>query len=270
MWRILAGCWALMVLANVVVAQESSTAVDEREWGNVRGRLVYAGLLSDPALRAYQTDLPVFERLTHKQSAQGVQARVIDRIPNEKLLIDKESRGVKNAIVFVKRTPAKIHPRYTDEPPKPVLLVAHDRRFLPRIFTLRVGQTLKMVSKDKHDIANFNMRSFEYRNFNVSVRKDEAYRWTPAHPPRRVVPFVIQSNVQQLSVAFCVVTDHPYATVTAEDGSYELEGLPVGKHQLMLWHEVTGYVNNGVRITVKPDQTTDVDVQAIPVERLRD
>ena len=57
--------------------------------------------------------------------------------------------------------------------------------------------------------------------------------------------------------------------VTNERGSYHLENLPAGEHELVVWHEAVGYVAKRLKITVVAGQDTELDSQEISVARLR-
>lgn len=46
--------------------------------------------------------------------------------------------------------------------------------------------------------------------------------------------------------AFARVFDHPYATVTKPDGTFEIKDVPAGAEvQIITWHEVAGYGEGG-------------------------
>ena len=53
------------------------------------------------------------------------------------------------------------------------------------------------------------------------------------------------------------VVDHPFYAVTAEDGSYEIKGLPVGTYTIEVWHEKLPAKT--ATVTVKGDETVTSD-----------
>jgi hypothetical protein len=44
--------------------------------------------------------------------------------------------------------------------------------------------------------------------------------------------------------------------------------LPVGTHELVIWHETVGYVAKKVIVELKPNETTRLAPHAITVEQL--
>ncbi len=56
--------------------------------------------------------------------------------------------------------------------------------------------------------------------------------------------------------------------MTAADGSFKLENLPVGDHELTIWQEVVGYVEKKLRVTVRADEVQELPPAKITVEKL--
>jgi hypothetical protein len=59
----------------------------------------------------------------------------------------------------------------------------------------------------------------------------------PYHRYRDATGFIeIVCNAHPNERAFLLVVDHPYITVAAEDGSFEISGVPAGDHEIRYWH----------------------------------
>jgi hypothetical protein len=56
-----------------------------------------------------------------------------------------------------------------------------------------------------------------------------------------------------------VVAEHPFYTVTNEEGEFVFENVPPGKYKLQVWQEVLGRVNQD--ITVAGEGTHNVTVR---------
>ncbi|MCA9050960.1 MAG: hypothetical protein KDA89_19620, partial [Planctomycetaceae bacterium] len=39
-----------------------------------------------------------------------------------------------------------------------------------------------------------------------------------------------------------LILDHPYMTISAPDGRFEISRVPHGVHSLRIWHELHGYI----------------------------
>lgn len=63
----------------------------------------------------------------------------------------------------------------------------------------------------------------------------------------------MKCDVHPWMLAWHLPLDHPYGTVTADDGTFSIADLPAGTHKLTLWHEVLGVIDDNVSITIEPD-----------------
>lgn len=220
-------------------AKTPSTAArkpDRADWGGVAGRVVWKGPLKD---------------------ARGV----------EGLVVDPKTRGIRGAFVFLESKPARIHPSYVKQK-RPAVTMVYDRgRYSPRSLVLRVGQPIKLSSRDPGRAGNFHARTFQ-RNaeFNVTAGT-KPFVWTPQRA--EASPVLIASNAVTTARAWWLIVDHPYATITGADGSFRLDKLPAGEHTLTVWHESAGYVVRGLRVTVKAGRTSRIADRTISAAQLK-
>jgi hypothetical protein len=63
--------------------------------------------------------------------------------------------------------------------------------------------------------------------------------------------------------ASIMVFDHPYFRIPAADGSFAMDGVPVGTHQVSAWHERIGESFTSAR--VEAGRTTRIEF-VLPVE----
>jgi len=61
---------------------------------------------------------------------------------------------------------------------------------------------------------------------------------------------------------YIMVFDHPFFAITKEDGSFEIQGVPAGKQNLVVWQNAVGFAtpNKGglMPVTVKAGEATDI------------
>jgi hypothetical protein len=58
------------------------------------------------------------------------------------------------------------------------------------------------------------------------------------------------------------VFDHPYFAVTKPDGTYEIAKVPTGAEvEIVYWHEDLGEPKVLKKITLKPDNTENIEVK---------
>jgi hypothetical protein len=68
---------------------------------------------------------------------------------------------------------------------------------------------------------------------------------------------------------YIMVFDHPFFAVTGPDGSFEIEGVPAGTQNFVIWQETVGYATQGLArgmpVKVGAGQVTDVgEIKLVP------
>ena len=108
--------------------------------------------------------------------------------------------------------------------------------YAPHVQGMRTGQSLSIKTSDPtahnvHGYAKVN-RSFNRSqpagaaNVTIRMRRDEA------SPPMKV-----KCDIHPWMNAYVGVVDHPYFSVTGDDGAFKLENLPPGTYTIEAWHE---------------------------------
>ena len=57
----------------------------------------------------------------------------------------------------------------------------------------------------------------------------------------------MKCDVHSWMTAFVGIVDHPYFTVTREDGTFEIQNVPPGAYVLAIWHERYGELKQQIR-----------------------
>ena len=119
--------------------------------------------------------------------------------------------------------------------PAPDRVVVVDQKslqFVPHVLPIQVGTTVEFANSDPLAHNVFSISSPKRFNLGLYGRGTS----------RRVTfdqPGVVQllCNVHQEMSAFIVVVKSPYFARTMGDGSFRIDNLPPGRHQLRIWHE---------------------------------
>lgn len=252
-------CWHAALVAG---AEQTKT---ESGWGKVTGRVVFEGDLADPKVKQHRDDLPIYQRILRRDSVNGVRPRILGRVSNQSLLIDDETRGVRDAFVYLRRKPERIHPALENQELKPLAVVYEKELFWPRSLVVGVGQTVRMLSRDGG--ANFKVDPLRSPGVNPLVTPEKPAEWQPT--AGESLPIRVTNNVHPAAVGFWLVVDHPYAVLTETDGSFLLDNLPAGELELRVWHETTGWVARLLKVTVKTGETVTLPPQAITVDKIK-
>ena len=161
------------------------------------------------------------------------------------VLLVGAGNGVQNVFVYVKDG---LGSRTYAVPGEPVVLDQKGCRYIPHVFGIQVGQTLRVANSDP-----------ALHNINASPKQNKGFNFgQPAGvpPATRVfdkqeigVPF--RCDVHNWMNAYAGVVSHPFFAVTKADGSFEIKGLPPGTYTVEAWHERLGTQTQSITIDGK-------------------
>jgi len=135
-------------------------------------------------------------------------------------------------------------------PSTPVVLDQKGCRYQPHMLGVMVGQPLQIANDDPSD-HNIHSMSQQNANFNISqLAKDPPVTQKFDHP-EMMIP--LECNQHQWMRAYLNVMTHPFFAVSAEDGSFEIQGLPPGEYTIAAVHEKFG--EQTAKVKVEPRET---------------
>ena len=140
---------------------------------------------------------------------------------------------LKNVVVFVKEGLSGTFPA----PATPVVLDQKGCWYVPHVFAIQVGQPLEITNSDA-TLHNINAKPAENPPFNIAQPNAGGKSTKKFIRPEVGVPF--KCNVHPWMHAMAVVTDHPFFSISGEEGSFSITGLPAGTYVLEAWHEQYG------------------------------
>ncbi len=237
-----------------------STAASETGtgWGNLSGTFVY---VADPP------QLPLLP-------TGGKDAPVCnpEGIPNEALVVDSGTKGIKNIIIFARKV-SRIHDSYDATAEEKVVFDQEKCIFKQHVLPMRVTQTLLIKNSDPIG-----------HNTNISPPADQGTN--PLLPPKgettykfgkqQNTPVPVSCNIHPWMKAYILPRKNPYAVATNEQGKFELVNLPAGEEiEFQVWHEsaagnrgalvIDGLTNDRGRFKKKVEADGSVDLGEIKV-----
>ena len=217
--------------------------------GTLQGRVVFQG--SPP-----QLDLIVKAGSPASLVKDAAVCAAVD-IPNEKLIVGPD-RGVQNVFVYLPKAPKGF------QEPVPQEAVFFDQkgcRFFPHALIMRVGQTVKILSNDS--IAhNTQTDAGRNDNFNQGIKAGDRKGVPLVYDKYEKAPIQVKCSFHSWMRAYHLPLDHPFATVTNADGTFEIKNLPAGTHKFRVWHEgATGkFLSRNLSVKIKPNDVTTVTI----------
>lgn len=203
---------------------------------SVFGTINFKGTLPKPRIIDMSAD-PVCQSLNRKPEVDWV--------------ITNQGR-LKNAFIYVKGE--KLDAYQFEMPDSEVILNQRACFYEPRIFGLRVGQTLRIINGDR-----------TFHNVHPTPKLNQEWNQTQAQDappilktfPRAEVMIPIKCNQHPWMKTFAGVMNHPYFAVSDGSGKFEIRGLPAGTYEVVVWHEVFG--EQDVEVTLIPGESRNAD-----------
>ncbi len=154
-------------------------------------------------------------------------------VPNEELLVT--NGGLQNVFIYVKEgLPAG------QTYPAPAVKAVLDQkgcRYVPHVLGLRTGQELEVLNSDPtlHNVHGLPKASKEF-NLGMPIQGMKLKRKFD----KAEVMVKFKCDVHPWMSAYVGVLDHPFFSVSAADGAFEIKDLPAGTYTLEAWHEKLG------------------------------
>jgi plastocyanin len=153
---------------------------------------------------------------------------------DESLVVNPENKGIQNMIVaaYTGRGGSKFD---AVAPAKNELTLANkDCRFEPHVVIAQVGDTLKITNPDPIG-HNANVGFLMNTAFNQLIPPGQEIdvELKEAEP----AAITVTCNIHPWMKAYLVVTDHPYAAVSDENGEIVIKNIPVGKQVFRANHD---------------------------------
>lgn len=110
-------------------------------------------------------------------------------------------------------------------------------RFVPHLIGMQPQQILKILNQDTTP-HNTHFTPKANADWNQSQPPNSAPLEKKFNRPEVMIP--VKCNQHPWERAYVAVLSHPFFSITAIDGSYQIAGLPPGKYTLGAWYESFG------------------------------
>jgi len=137
---------------------------------------------------------------------------------------------------------------------------------------VRTDQQLHVVSVDPMP-HNVRVQPLRNAGFNFVLMPNDRVGQLVSFKTRENFPCEVRCDLHPWMRAWVLIVDQPYATVTSADGTFRLNDLPRGEHELQVWHERVGYLHasphsTSISVKIEDGQTTDIPALTVPFQTL--
>jgi plastocyanin len=200
-------------------------------WGTVKGQIVLTDGVAIPERPALTVD-------KDKEHCLSQGPRL-----SEEWVVNKENRGVQNAVVWLLPDPAggqtdlPVHPSLKDPPAEPAVMDQPCCLFEPHVLAMRAGQ--KLIVKNSAPVPhNANIQGGEFSaNPLIPAGGQQEFSNVPAYR----LPYTVTCSIHPWMKGWIRVFDNPYFAVTDAKGNFEIKNAPAGKFRIVVWQESIGY-----------------------------
>jgi plastocyanin len=201
-----------------------------------------------PAITYFKVDPATAGTITGKISYSGKPAvhKMIDmsedpacveahhgKAYDESLVVGPGS-GLANVFVYIK---SGLEGKNFPVPTDPVVINQGGCQFHPHILGIQVGQPFQVTNSDPvthniHPMAEIN------REWNHSQGPGDPALNRKFLKPEIMIP--VKCNIHGWMHAYIGVLNHPYFSVSKDDGTFQISNLPPGTYTLATWQEKLG------------------------------
>jgi len=204
--------------------------------GDVTGKVMFEGAAPKPSRLRMDAD-PVCSK-AHKGPVTG-----------EEVVVNGNNT-LKNVLVYVKDGPLK---KKYDAPSEKIVFDQEGCIYHPHVLGVQTGQTLEVRNSDP-TLHNVHSLSKENPQFNVAQPKKGMVLKKTFD---KAEVFKVKCEVHTWMGAYIGVFNHPYFSVTGDDGSFSMKKLPAGDYTLEAWHEKYGTKTIKVKVGASGVSTGD-------------
>ena len=136
---------------------------------------------------------------------------------------------------------------------KKAVVDQRDMKFIPFVLPVVAGTTVEFPNNDKswHNVySKSDAKSFDLGLYAPGKSRSQTFD----------KPGVVRvlCNAHPAMEAFIVVKDHPYIAAPDKRGNFRLDGVPLGKFRVQVWHPQLGITDTGVAI-VRDGEVVDIN-----------
>lgn len=220
----------LAALFVVAVATSDVNQIQAEGWGSISGQITLKGDVPKPKVVIKMGDSKVKD---FKCCAEKT-------LYDNTLIVHPKTKGIRHIFVYLRKV-NRIHPDLKESKKKELEFDQKNCRFEPHTMLLRTDQTVYVKSNDPigHNTHTNPIRQ-DGINLLITPNDREGVKMTLKNP--EFLPTKVNCDIHPWMSAYWMVLDHPYMTITDENGKFKIDKLPEGEHDFLFWQERCGWL----------------------------
>lgn len=201
------------------------------------------------ALSAEEKDKFALPKVMHgKDNDKGCGEKEQD---SERLVFDKDSLGVGNAVVYLKDVASgKEWPEAMKSDDRTAAIDQKGCKYVPHVLLARTSTQMVVLNSDAadHNIHGFKtpagQNSLKETKFNISSEPGSTKDSNADAFLEDAGLYLVKCDIHPWMSAYVVIADHPYFAVTSDKaagdlkpGAFKLDQVPPGSYTLVVWKE---------------------------------
>ncbi len=244
--------------AALPVATLAAGAPAQAGFGTIKGRLVWGGAgVPQPKVLQDVGKATKDPEVCAKEKA----------ILSGELVVDPKTKGIQNGFAYLVK-PNGANPEAVAGLAKKAAKVAIDQKncaFIPYSTAIHQDQVLQFKSSDP---VNHNVHTASFQNIGINQMVPPGGALEQKFVAERR-PIPLTCDIHPWMKGYIMVFDHPFFAVTEADGSFEIQGVPAGTQNFVVWQETVGFATTGLArgmpVKVAAGGVTDVgDIKLVP------
>lgn len=163
-----------------------------------------------------------------------------------------EAGQVQNVFLYIENPPDGDY----SPPSEPFYLDQVGCAYTPHVFGLQSGQEMFVKNSDP-TLHNVRSMSRTNRGFNMGMPEGSDPRKVKRTLKKEEHHIRMKCDVHPWMTGYMFVMDHPFFSVSDENGAFEITGLPAGTYTLIAWHE--SWDEQEIEITVEDGKPLTAD-----------
>jgi hypothetical protein len=219
-------------------------------WGTLKGKITLKGDAPKPKVLAEKGKAAKDPEVCAKDAP----------ILSERLVVDADSKGVKNVFVYIPKPTAVNEEAKSSVHSGQIVFDQEKCTFIPHALATMTGVKVELKNSDS---INHNTHSRLRQNeFNPLMSRGQTIPLSELNPERS--PGEITCDIHPWMRAYWMVLDNPYFAVTDDKGNFEIKNVPAGTQKVVVWHEAVAPKSfltapSGDPIDIKANDTTTKD-----------